>query len=68
MFTLECLSNLDISSNAMIFKQTTFIHSFTLSPVRDSVAIYDTLGCIMFGPFWSVWCKIALAEVGVSLP
>ena len=21
----------------------------------------------MFGPFWSVWCKIALAEVGVSL-
>ena len=28
----------------------------------------DTLGCIMFGPFWSVWCKTALAEVGVSLP
>ena len=27
----------------------------------------NTLGCIMFGPFWSVWCKIALAEVGVSL-
>ena len=27
-----------------------------------------TLGCIMFGPFWSVWCKTSLAEVGVSLP
>ena len=22
----------------------------------------------MFGPFWSVWCKISLAEVGMSLP
>ena len=28
----------------------------------------DTLGSIMFGTFWSVWCKTALAEVGVSLP
>ena len=27
-----------------------------------------TLGCIMFGPFWSICCKTALAEVGVSLP
>ena len=27
-----------------------------------------TLPVKMFGPFWSVWCKIALAEVGVSLP
>jgi hypothetical protein len=26
-----------------------------------------TLGCIIFGPFWSVWCKIALAEEGVSV-
>ena len=26
------------------------------------------LGCRMCGPFWSVWCKMALAEVGVSLP
>ena len=22
----------------------------------------------MFGPFWSVWCKMALVEVGASLP
>ena len=22
----------------------------------------------IFGSFWSVWCKMALAEVGVSLP
>ena len=22
----------------------------------------------MLGPFWSVWCKMALTEVGVSLP
>ena len=28
----------------------------------------DTLGSIMFGTFGSVWCKTALAEVGVSLP
>ena len=27
-----------------------------------------TLPVKMFGPFWSVWCKMALAEVGVSLP
>ena len=27
-----------------------------------------TLPVKMFGPFWSVWYKIALAEVGVSLP
>ena len=26
-----------------------------------------TLAVKMFGPFWSVWCKIALAEVGVVL-
>ena len=27
-----------------------------------------TLPFKMFGPSWSVWCKMALAEVGVSLP
>ena len=27
-----------------------------------------TLPIKMFGPFWSVWCKMALAEVGMSLP
>ena len=27
-----------------------------------------TLPFKMFGPFWSVWCKMALAEVGMSLP
>ena len=27
-----------------------------------------TLPFKMFGPFGSVWCKIALAEVGLSLP
>ena len=27
-----------------------------------------TLPVKMFGPFWSVWCKMALAEVCVSLP
>ena len=27
-----------------------------------------TLPFRMFGPFWSVWCKMAQAEVGVSLP
>ena len=27
-----------------------------------------TLPFKMFGPFRSVWCKMALAEVGVSLP
>jgi hypothetical protein len=28
----------------------------------------DTLPFKMFGPFGSVWCKTALAEVGLSLP
>ena len=27
-----------------------------------------TLSFKMFGPFWSPRCKMALAEVGVSLP
>ena len=27
-----------------------------------------TLPVKMLGPFWSVWYKIALVEVGVSLP
>ena len=27
-----------------------------------------TLPVKMFGPFWSVWSKTDLAEVGVSLP
>ena len=27
-----------------------------------------TLLVKMFGPFWSVWSKTALAEIGVSLP
>ena len=27
-----------------------------------------TLPPEMFGAFWSVWCKIALGEGGVSLP
>ena len=27
-----------------------------------------TLPVKMFGPFWSVFCKMALVEVGVSLP
>ena len=30
--------------------------------------LIHTLPFKMFGPFWSVWCKMALAEVGVSLP
>ena len=30
--------------------------------------LLDTLPVKMFGPFWSVWYKTALAEVGVSLP
>ena len=28
----------------------------------------DTLPLEMFGAFGSVWCKMALGEVGVSLP
>ena len=28
----------------------------------------STLPFKMFGPFWSVWCKMARAEVGASLP
>ena len=34
----------------------------------DSDMYYITLPVKMFGPFWSVWYKMALAEVGVSLP
>ena len=34
----------------------------------SSLYQFATLPVKMFGPFWSAWCKIALAEVGVSLP
>ena len=34
----------------------------------DKNLVVSTLPVKMFGPFWSVWCKMALAEVGVSLP
>ena len=50
----------------------TSTHSyFVFSSVHTTygtILSVTTLGCIMFGPFWSVWCKIALAEVGMSLP
>ena len=32
------------------------------------LTLIHTLPFKMFGPFGSVWCKIALGEVGVSLP
>jgi hypothetical protein len=35
--------------------------------VMDNPALYYTLPVKMFGHFWYVWCKMALAEVGVSL-
>ena len=35
---------------------------------HDLINEMNTLPVKMFGPFWSVWYKIALAEVGVSLP
>ena len=35
---------------------------------EENLSHLATLPFKMFGPFWSVWCKMALAEVGVSLP
>ena len=39
-------------------------------PFLKEILFAYTLGCKMFGPFCSVWCKMALAEweVGSSLP
>ena len=34
----------------------------------DKNLVVSTLPVKMFGPFWSVWCKMALAEVGGLLP
>ena len=46
-----------------------FISQFCIESVYASAMIKcNTLPFKMFGPFWSVWCKMALAEVGVSLP
>ena len=36
--------------------------------VKASKTAMVTLPFKMFCPFWSVWCKMALAEVGMSLP
>ena len=32
-------------------------------PATISFTLTGTLPFKMFGPFWSVWCKMALAEV-----
>ena len=37
-------------------------------PKRNFVVLGGTRPFKMFGPFWSVWCKMALAKVGMSLP
>ena len=49
--------SLDVPSVAPEYERTTVRQNFE-----------HTLPFKMFGPFWSVWCKMALAEVGVSLP
>ena len=45
----------------------------TVGSIKDGgyfggLILHVTLPVKMFGPFWSVWCKMALAEVGMSLP
>ena len=52
-----------ISSPLRCWKKTNLIKKRQLL-----LSILDyTLPIKMFGPFWSVWSKMALAEVGVSL-
>jgi hypothetical protein len=47
-----------------IFQQFSFIMKTLLQVALKFQPL--TLPVKMFGPFWSVWCKIALAEVGLS--
>ena len=49
------------------FSQTTTAPTPAMIAEHE-VGFLTTLPFKMFGPFWSVWCKMALVEVGVSLP
>ena len=46
----------------------TYKPTWYLKPSWEELKKGGTLPVKMFGPFWSVWCKTALAEVGMSLP
>ena len=47
------------------------VHRYYEKTNQDIFDTYSTVGTLppeMFGVFGSVWCKMALGEVGVSLP
>ena len=54
------------------FETTISTYILSIRKMQTSVNLVikltHTLPFKMFGPFGSVWCKIALGEVGVSLP
>ena len=77
----ECFINCYIppttAKSLDIFSSTLSTHFVSVSPLFVNIRMWSvcvllhfgsTLGCKMFGSFWSVWSKMALAEVGVSLP
>ena len=61
-----------LSCNGVLASFLPFINAFRVEIfiflIDVFIGIFGTLPVKMFGPFWSVWCKMALAEVGVSLP
>ena len=46
--------------------QETQVHIYM--NIKSNVVVKYTLPPEMFGAFGSVWCKMALGEVGLSLP
>ena len=47
---------------------TPSVDIFYLMKVDKNSTLVDYTPFKMFGPFGSVWCKTALAKVGMSLP
>ena len=82
-FAMARLNKVDwLSWGYMPFMGSSTVHFYVMKAViyslSNNLVVLDynqiitsrihTLGSIMFGTFGSVWCKTALAEVGVSLP
>ena len=63
----ECFAGIYGGQTLLFLWDNCFMHGWS-KKIFYKIGLVSTLPFKMFGPFWSVWCKMALAEVGVSLP
>ena len=72
-FSHENFHKISDAKESDIAKQYIYVlgsgeHPYMQSDFKGGLISGGTLPFKMFGPFGSVWCKTALAEVGLSLP